>query len=67
MTLKCLSVSFKNRKNIIMIGGVKMYQKIIEEEDTIYELDEDCVNKQKEERENQSYGETQRKRETKEK
>lgn len=44
-----------------------MYQKIIEEEDTIYELDEECVNKQKEERENQCYGESQRRKETKEK
>ncbi len=29
-----------------------MYHKMIEEEDTIYELDEECVNKKKEEREN---------------
>lgn len=29
-----------------------MYQKMIEEEDTIYELDEECINKKKEEREN---------------
>lgn len=29
-----------------------MYYKMIEEEDTIYELDEECVNKKKEEREN---------------
>lgn len=42
-----------------------MYQIIIEEEDTIYELDEECVNKQKEERENQCYEESQRKREKK--
>lgn len=29
-----------------------MYQKIIEEEDTIYELDDECVNQKNEEREN---------------
>lgn len=29
-----------------------MYHKMIEEEDTIYELDEECVNQKKEEREN---------------
>ena len=29
-----------------------MYHKLIEEEDTIYELDEECVNHKKEEREN---------------
>lgn len=29
-----------------------MYHKLIEEEDTIYELDEECVNQKKEEREN---------------
>ncbi len=29
-----------------------MYQKMIEEEDTIYELDEECINQKKEEREN---------------
>lgn len=32
-----------------------MYQKIIEEADTIYELDDECVNRQKEERENRYY------------
>ena len=32
-----------------------MYQKLIEEKDTIYELDDECVNKQKEERENRYY------------
>lgn len=32
-----------------------MYQKLIEEKDTIYELDEECVNKQKEDRENGCY------------
>ena len=32
-----------------------MYQKLIEEKDTIYELDEECVNKQKEDRENRCY------------
>lgn len=30
-----------------------MYQKMIEEEDTIYELDEECINQKIEERENQ--------------
>lgn len=29
-----------------------MYHKLIEESDTIYELDEECVNRKKEEREN---------------
>lgn len=29
-----------------------MYQKMIEEEDTIYELDEECINQKKEERKN---------------
>lgn len=29
-----------------------MYQKMIEEEDTIYELDEECVNQKRDEREN---------------
>ena len=33
-----------------------MYQKIIEEADTIYELDEECVNRQKDERENGCMG-----------
>ena len=32
-----------------------MYQKLIEEKDTIYQLDDECVNKQKEERENRYY------------
>lgn len=42
-----------------------MYQKMIEEEDTIYELDEECINKKKEERENrviQSWEQQQKKK-----
>lgn len=40
-----------------------MYLKIIEEEDTIYELDEECVNRQKDERENGDLGVLKRERE----
>ena len=29
-----------------------MYWKVIEEEDSIYELDDECINQRKEEREN---------------
>ncbi|MBQ4530140.1 MAG: hypothetical protein IJA36_05960 [Lachnospiraceae bacterium] len=42
-----------------------MYQKLIEEKDTIYELDEECVNKQKEDRENRCYEQKSVRKETK--
>lgn len=41
-----------------------MHKKMIEEKDTIYELDEECINRQKEERENKCYDKGELRKET---